>query len=230
MPPVRDSGVCDVDDSTNVKSGGNGGTGIPVSRHTNFNCIVTPGPDVTDVSSLFPSNLQTPSQLDNLAQAIIANADVVISPAGGTAYGSDLTPLLLSGSNPTGMAAANPMTVVVNGNLDLDAWHNTGYGLLLVTGTLNYDPDATWKGMVLVIAKWTVTGSKGGTGEFDGAFFVAKTRDSSGNLLPDPDLGTASLLFGSNMGSVGLRYSSCWVNAAQPTSSFKILSFHELSQ
>ncbi len=229
-PPVRAIGVFDGADVTNVKSGGNGGTGIPLSRQTNYNGIVTPGPDVTDVSSLFPSNLQTPSQLDNLAQAIIANADVVISPAGGTAYGSDLTPLLLSGSNPTGMAAANPMTVVVNGNLDLDAWHNTGYGLLLVTGNLNYDPDATWKGMVLVIGKGTVTGSKGGTGEFDGAFFVAKTRDSSGNLLPDPDLGTAYLLFGSNMGSVGIRYSSCWVKAAQPTSSFKILSFHELSQ
>src|SRR5260370_4716279 len=142
MPPVRDSGVCDVDDSTNVKSGGNGGTGIPLSRQTNYNGIVTPGPDVTDVSSLFPSNLQTPSQLDNLAQAIIANADVVISPAGGTAYGYDLTPLLLSGSNPTGMAAANPMTVVVNRNFDLAASPNTGFGVLIVTGIFNYDPDS----------------------------------------------------------------------------------------
>src|SRR5260370_12555717 len=112
MPPVRDSGVCDVDDSTNVKSGGNGGTGIPLSRQTNYNGIVTPGPDVTDVSSLFPSNLQTPSQLDNLAQAIIANADVVISPAGGTAYGSDLPPLLLSGSNPPGLASDTHMAVL----------------------------------------------------------------------------------------------------------------------
>jgi hypothetical protein len=128
------------------------------------------------------------------------------------------------------MSSTNPLTVIINGDLDLNGWHNTGYGLLLVTGNLNYDPDATWEGIVLVIGKGTFTGSKGGSGEFDGAVFVAKTRDSSGKLLPDPDLGKASVIFGPNMGSVGIRYSSCWVKASQPTGSFKTLSFHEVSQ
>jgi len=128
------------------------------------------------------------------------------------------------------MSSTNPLTIVVKGDLDLNGWHNTGYGLLLVTGNLNYDPDASWQGMVLVIGKGTVTGSKGGTGEFDGAFFVAQTRDASGNLLPDPNLGNATVIFANNMGSNGIRYSSCWVKAAQPTGSFKILAFHELTQ
>ncbi len=230
-PPVRAIGVFDSADVTNVKSGGNGGTGIPIGTQPNYNGIVSPGPDVVDVSSLFPSTLQTPSKLDNLAQSIMANADVAISPTGGPAVGSDLTPLLLSGSNPSGMSPTNPMTVVVKGDLDLTGWHNTGYGLLLVTGSLNYDPDASWKGAVLVIGKGAVTGSRSGSGEFDGAFFVAKTRDSTtGNLLPDPNLGKASLIFDPNMGSVGIKYSSCWIKASQPTGSFKILSFHELSQ
>jgi hypothetical protein len=228
-PPVHAIGVFDNADQTNVTSA------IPNSTKLNYDGIVSPGPDVFDVSSLFPNNLQTPSKLDNLAQSIMANADIILTPSSSTtppytAFGSDLTPLLYSGSNPTGMSSTNPLTLVVNGNLDLNGWSHTGYGLLLVTGNLNYDPDATWQGMVLVIGQGTVTGSKGGSGEFDGAFFVAKTRDPSGNLLTDPDLGKASVVFASNMGSVGIRYSSCWVKASQPTGSFKILSFHELPQ
>jgi Tfp pilus assembly protein PilX len=229
-PPVDAIGVFESSDITNVVSGGNGGTGIPSSARPNYNGIVNPGPDAADVSSLFPSSLQTPSKLDNLAQAIIFNADAIVPSGGGNATGTDLTPLLLSGSNPNGMSPSNPMTVVVNGDLDLTGWHNTGYGLLLVTGNLNYDPDASWQGMVLVIGKGTVTGSRSGSGEFDGAFFVGKTRDSSGVLLPDPNLGKASVIFAPSMGSVGIRYSSCWVKASQPTGSFKVLSFHEIAQ
>jgi hypothetical protein len=233
--PVHAIGVFNSADAGHVTNGGNGSSGIPTAvppnPPTNMQPKydgIGPGPDVTDVSSLFPSNLQTPSQIDNLAKAIMANADAIVPPGGGNATGSDLTPLLLSGSNPNGMSPTNPMTVVVNGDLNLDSWRHTGYGLLLVTGNLNYDPDASWRGMVLVIGQGSVSGTKGGVGEFDGAFFVAETTDSSGNLLPS--LGKASVIFGSNMGGTGIRYSSCWVKAAQPTGSFKILSFHELSQ
>jgi len=218
-------GVFNGTDRTNVIDS------IPAATKTNYNGVTSPAPDVRDVSSSFLVGLQTPSKLDNLARSIMANADVTIVPAGGTAYGTtDLTPLLLSGSNPSGMSSTNPLTVAVKGDLDLDGWHNTGYGLLLVTGNLNYDPDASWQGIVLVIGKGTVTGSRSGTNGFDGAFFVAKTRDTSGALLPDPNLGNASVIFVSTMGSYGIRYSSCWVKAAQPTGTFKILAFHELTQ
>ena len=121
------------------------------------------------------------------------------------------------------------MTIVVNGDLDLSSWHQTGYGLLLVRGNLNYDPDASWDGMVMVVGKGTVTGSKGGSGEIDGAFLVANTLDAAGNTL-SPDFGQATMLFDPNMGGNGIRYSNCWVQAAQPVASFKILSFHEISQ
>jgi hypothetical protein len=97
-----------------------------------------------------------------------------------------------------------------------------------VTGNLHYDPDASWQGIVLVIGKGTVTGSLAGNGEIDGAVLVANTRDSSGNLLPG--FGKASVIFDPNMGGAGIRYSSCWVQRAQPTSNFKILSFHEIPQ
>jgi hypothetical protein len=164
-----------------------------------------------------------PSQFEALAKSIIDNADVIITPTGGSsAHGSDL--------NSLGMTSSNPMAVVIQGDLDLNAWNNTGYGLLLVTGNLNYDPDASWQGIVMVIGKGMVTGTKGGSGEFDGAFIVARTRDASGNLYPDPYLQTSSILFAPGMGGVGMRYSSCWIQKAIPSGSYKILSFHEISQ
>jgi hypothetical protein len=210
-------GVFDGNDYTTVKNG------IPTANQPKY-VGSAGGPDVIDVSSLF-GTLHTPSQFDALAQSIAQSADVTI-PSGPTTYplptvtGSALTSL--------GMISSNPMTVVINGNLDLNGWHYTGYGLLLVTGNLNYDPDASWQGMVLVIGQGTVTGSRAGSGEFDGAFIVAKTRDASGNLLPD--LGTASVNFAPGMGGVGMRYSSCWVKEVMPTANCKILSFHEIPQ
>ena len=121
------------------------------------------------------------------------------------------------------------MSIVVNGDLDLTGWGQTGYGLLLVRGNLNYDPDASWNGVVLVVGKGTVTGSKSGSGELDGAVLLAKTLDAAGNTL-SPHFGTATMLFGPNMGGNGIRYSSCWIQTSQPLASIKILSFHEISQ
>jgi hypothetical protein len=179
----------------------------------------SPTPSVGQVS--LPTTLQTPSQLDGpsgLVNTITQNADVVIQgPAART-------------NMPTAMSATNPMTVVVNGDLDLTSWHSTGYGLLLVTGNLNYDPDASWEGIVLVIGQGTITGSKMGNGRFDGAMLVAKTRDSSGNLLPDPNLGAASVNFSSNMGGAGIYYNSCTILQALAPTSYRVLSFREITQ
>jgi hypothetical protein len=72
-----------------------------------------------------------------------------------------------------------------------------------------------------------------------GGVFLAKTRNTSGTLFPDPNLpnsnGTGGT-YGSNiqfapaMGGNGVYYSSCWINAALPTGQYSILSFHEISQ
>ena len=159
-------------------------------------------------------------------QTIVQNADVII-PSGPVTYplptvtGSALTPL--------GMSPTNPLTVVVNGNLDISNWSNDGYGLLLVTGTFTYDPDTNWYGIILVIGQGVVNNSQNGQyKQINGAMFVAQTRDSSGNLLPD--LGGASVSFLAAMQGNGMRCSSCWIQRAQPTSSYKVLSFHEIPQ
>ena len=171
---------------------------------------------ITDVSSTLNLNWLTPGGLDAVVQDITSGADAVINgPA---------TP----SSFPSGMSATHYMTIVVNGDLDLNGWHNTGYGVLLVTGTLKYDPDASWQGLVLVIGQGNFVSTKGGNGEIDGAMFIAKTRDASGNLLSS--LGASSFSQtgnGSNLGN-GIRYNSCYVNSAKGPITYKVVSFREI--
>jgi hypothetical protein len=159
------------------------------------------------------ANLQTVSGLNSLAQTITQNADVVIN---GPATQSNM---------PPAMSLTNPMTVVVNGDLTLSGWHSTGYGILLVTGTFTYDPDASWDGIVLVIGQGVIYSHQGGTGKFYGAMLVANTVGGSGN-----NTGPSSFDFTSGAGSTGIYYSSCWINYAQAPYSYKILSFHEIRQ
>jgi len=184
---------------------------------------LSPAPDVENIGSLFPAALQTPSQLNALAQTIIQSADAVV-PAGSagtqTAFMDSLN-----------MSPSNMMTVVRNGDLDLTHWGNTGYGLLLVTGNFTMDPDNGWRGIILVIGKGKINNTDDqGHREIDGAVFVAKTRNSSGVALPDPNLGAATVIFSDDMEGNGIRYSSCWIQKAQPMGSYKVLSFHEIPQ
>jgi hypothetical protein len=165
------------------------------------------------------SNLQSVSGLNALVATISKNADVTITPLSGTAYASDM---------PTNMSVSNPLTVVVNGDLDLNGWFSTGYGILLVTGNLIYDPGASWEGIVLVIGKGTITSKYNGSGGFDGAVFLATTVDASNNPLTS--LGTPSFTFVTGDGGNGIRYSSCWIRAVQAPSTYKVLSFHEILQ
>jgi hypothetical protein len=164
--------------------------------------------------------LETPSGLNGLAESITQSADLVLAPSPG---GGVLDQLSL----PATMSATNPMVVVVQGDFNLHG-HGTGYGLLLVTGILDYDPDASWNGVILVIGKGIFTSSKAGVGVINGAVFVAQTRDLTGNLLPDPDLGASS--FKQTGGGNGIHYSSSWVAKTQALIGYQVLSFREISQ
>jgi len=208
--------------------------GIPTAYWPNYTGVNNPGPDVPDVediSTSFPLNLQSPGNLDALAQSIIQNSDAVVitpAPSGtapylGTATGADLTPL--------GMSSTNPLTVVVNGNLDISNWSSDGYGLLLVTGTFTYDPDTNWYGIILVIGQGVMNNSQNGQNkQINGAMLVAKTRDGNNQLLTGSKIGGATVQFLDPMGGTGMRYSTCWIQKAQPKGKYKILSFHEISQ
>lgn len=182
-------------------------------------------PDVEYLNT-YPANMETPAQLDALVTAITQNADADL-PSATPSY--PLPTVAGSALNPLGMSPTNPMTVVVNGNLDVSNWCGTGYGLLLVIGTFTYDPCATWNGIVMVVGQGQVNNIfQGQYQQMNGAVFVAQTRDPGGNLLGA--IGGGSVSFSPAMQGNGMRYSSCWIQKSQPTSGYKILSFHEISQ
>jgi len=113
--------------------------------------------------------------------------------------GADVTPANLDGfvqnmqsyaTSPvlTGNVSSLPATTTssvtfVNGNLSLSG-NPTGNGVLIVTGTLTFSGNFTWNGIVLVIGQGQVVHSGGGNGTFNGAIYVAQTKDAAGNLLP----------------------------------------------
>jgi hypothetical protein len=195
----------------NIKSG------LPYQNHY---IGVSPTPSVVNVAGTLSPNLQTPASLDALVQLISQNADKVITPAVGThADPGDL---------PSGMSPAHPMTVVVNGDYR-QSGNFTGYGLLVVTGNFKFSADSGWRGIILVIGQGTVNGDDFGGNEFDGAIFVAKTRDALGNELAALGQATFGITVGDGGGS-GINYNSCWVNSVQSIQTYNVLSFREIGQ
>ncbi len=164
-----------------------------------------------------PTNPKDPTNLNEMVQTIRQNADVVLNNNATDA------------NMPAAMSATNPMTVVVNGNLTLSNF--TGYGLLVVTGNFVSNPNAGWRGVVLVVGAGNVTftgGPGGGNGEYDGGFFVAQTLDwtvSPPGQLATMGMATFNAL---NAGGNGIFYNSCWINAALQPSTFQVLSFREI--
>jgi len=67
----------------------------------------------------------------------------------------------------------------------------------------------------------------GGSNEFDGAVFVAKTLDGAGNPLASPGAPVVSWNCG---GGNGMYYDSCWINNAMSGLKCKVLSLREISQ
>jgi hypothetical protein len=194
---------------------------------TNYTGQAT-APDVEYLTT-YPTSMQTPTQLDAIMQTIAQNADVTIPSSGAINY--PLPTFTESSLTSLGMSSSNLQTIVVNGNLDVTGWTGTGYGLLLVLGKFTYDPATTWNGIVLVVGQGIINNiDHGEYMQMNGAVFVAKTRDSSGNLLPEPKVGKGNVSFDDDMEGNGIRYSSCWIQKAQPGGSYKILSFHEISQ
>lgn len=184
----------------------------------------------------------TPASLDAVMQDIVNSADIVLGPVGTyfTGSGPNFTGSDIWNAAPT-MSNTNPMTIVVNGNLTLNGSFGPpqgGFGLLLVTGTLYYHPSASWNGLVLVVGQgnFQLAGHHG-TGGITGSLFVAQTRNSSGNFLPNL---AASFVeqFGGAATGAGIGYDSCWIQGPLNSSplaagaygpvTYKVLSFHEI--
>ncbi len=130
-------GVCSPGATPPVAGIGVGG-GAGLGNISGANVLPLPGAQQVTVAA----NLQTIANLETLAQTIETSADVFrVGPQ---------TQAIL----PPTMSPTNPVTIAVDGDLDLSTWTGTGYGVLLVTGTLRYDPSSTWNGIVLRAGDW----------------------------------------------------------------------------
>jgi hypothetical protein len=179
-------------------------------------------PSISNAPSVLQQSWQNPAALEAVMQNITNSADVVLT---GSMTGADI-----SSHAPT-MSNSNPMTIVVNGDLNLSGLTNPGFGLLLVTGRLTSDPRVTWNGIVLVIGQGNFSYSAGitGSGGFQGAILVAKTRDNSGNVLGGTQLGAASFTSTGTGTNQGIQYNSCVARSAQGPLAYKVLSFREIA-
>ncbi len=161
--------------------------------------------------------LASVSYLDGLVSYVTGIADAVVT----------------SCSNPAPFGSlGHPQTVVVNGDCSMSgtSFPNQGEGVLVVTGTLTFS-DYPYNGVVLVIGQGNFVQSTSSSTHFDGALLVAKTRDSSGNLLST--LGVPSFTWQSPTGGLppsstpSLQYDSCEVFRATLLN-YKTLAVREL--
>jgi hypothetical protein len=97
--------------------------------------------------------------------------------------------------------AANPPINVVYGNYSMGP--STGYGILVVTGTLTFSGNYSWNGMILVIGNGASIMSGGGNGQIVGAVYVANT---SGNSFGSPNVSW------NGGGGNGIQYDHCWAD------------------
>jgi hypothetical protein len=129
---------------------------------------------------------------------------------------------------------------VVQGNLTLNG-SSSGYGVLLVEGTLNMGGDFSWHGPVFVVGDGIASINGGGNGFIQGNLFIAKIWNGnnvnypSTNLLSTNDLGTPTVAWVGG-GNNGITFDHCWTTDLMSSipsiyyssNAYKVLSFRIL--
>jgi hypothetical protein len=192
LPSLPGVGAWDNGSATAITSA------IPNNRTGNYTGSGGTSPDVENLNSP-PNSLapqwQTVGGINSVDSLIdFAATQTYTGPVSGISLGTDTA----------------PQVTVVNGDLTVGSGVS-GAGILMVTGNFNINGLMTFHGIVLVIGQGVVNVSGGGGGEFDGAFFVARTVDSSGNPLPDSSPPGPPIVNWSGGGGNGIYYDSCWV-------------------
>ncbi len=142
-----------------------------------------------DIENVFASmGNPTPGGLNSFVQAVAAVADHTY------------------GSNPSSIAlgsATNPAINVVNGDFSMGP--QSGYGVLVVTGTLTFSGNYDWHGLILVIGEGASIMNGGGNGKITGAVLLANTS-AGGTTLGSPNANW------SGGGGNGIQYDHCWAD------------------
>jgi Tfp pilus assembly protein PilV len=172
--------------------------------------VVNSGPTGT---GLYGGQWSSPAQLDNLVNGLANAADVTYSCGIGAAC---------SPSGPVG-TNSNPQITYVDG--DFNFGNGSGAGVLVVTGTLSFNGNASFNGLVLVIGQGVATESGGGNGGFNGSMFVAKTRSSVAPYDELATLGSPTYSWNGG-GNSDIQYNSCWANIGS-TMRYRVVATRE---
>ena len=141
----------------------------------------------------------------SLGGATPATLNTVVASVASVAtntYGTPSAPTSVSNINMG--TAANPAIDVIYGNYTMSG-NQTGYGILVVTGTLTFSGDFKWNGLVLVIGNGAAILNGGGNGQINGSVFVANTAASNSVL------GSPAVQFAGGGGN-GIYYDHCWAD------------------
>ncbi len=159
-------------------------------------------PSVTNgAGTTFSGEWSTPSQLDAMVTAIANEADKTYDSGNGCAIGSPCSPASSYGSD------ANPQITYVNG--DFNMGNASGAGVLVVTGTLFFNGNANFDGLILVIGQGIMNESGGGNGGFNGSVFLARTHSATAPYAELATLGTPTIAWNGG-GNAFIQYNSCW--------------------
>ncbi len=170
-----------------------------------------PPPDVWNISPMSPTMYTTPQGLEGMLSQIASNASATYPPGTTTCSGANCwgTPM-------------NPLINVFDGDCDLGG--NAGVGVLVVRGNFQMLGSGSFVGLILVVGQGAMTVTNNGSGSIDGGLFVAKTRDPSGNLLPNLGIPNVNWAGGPN-----IQYNSFNINRMFVNSGYLKLAYKELS-
>jgi hypothetical protein len=140
------------------------------------------------------SNWSTPAQMNALAQSM-ANAANLTCPGSaacaGSTFGSD----------------AAPQITFINGNATVSG----GAGVLVVTGTLTFNGNTNFDGIIMVIGQGIMNVQGGGGGQVNGEVLIANTNSHSAPFGQLAALGSPTLNW-TGGGSNFIQYNSCWAD------------------
>jgi hypothetical protein len=136
---------------------------------------------------------------------------------------------------------ATPQINYINDDLTLNGV-GTGYGILVVTGTLRMSGNFSWYGTVLIVGDGDLEFSGGGTGSIYGTVLAAKIWDSRTSVACNggpcllSSLGSPTIHWNGG-GNNGIYYDHCWAtdlmskvyfNPPVSTKPLKVLSLRTL--
>ena len=180
-------------------------------------------PSVVNESSTL-TNLNTVTEIEALVQQMktLAGSNVCTTSCGSLSLGTSTNPTITVVDNAGGSA------------FQLNSG-TTGYGILVVTGTLDYVNVNSYQGVILMLGTAQFISSSSKDTTFTGALFMAQDRSpTTGALLPGPGLGSPTFNFhhgSASSSDPSIQYNSCVVSQVESAgvTNYRVLAQRQLA-